>query len=56
MPSLVPISSLSKKQQRAAKDRVANYASHRLGQVDDCIRCIDCEVAASNAHKRKCDA
>jgi len=31
-----------------------NRATHRIGAVDDCLRCIDCEVGAWNAHKNPC--
>lgn len=30
--------------------------SHRIGIVDDCYRCIDCEIGAWNAHKKPCPA
>ena len=32
----------------------ANAASHRIGNVDDCRRCIDCEIGVWNAWKEMC--
>ena len=37
-------------------ERAANAASHRIGAVDDCERCIDCEIGSWNAWQRRCDA
>lgn len=31
-------------------------STHRIGAVDDCIRCIDCEVGVWNARKVRCSA
>jgi hypothetical protein len=31
-----------------------NSASHIMGMVDDCIRCINCEVASWNSWKTYC--
>lgn len=31
-------------------------STHRIGTVDDCIRCIDCEVGVWNARKVRCSA
>jgi hypothetical protein len=48
---------------KAEKARVAaltdtekriNAASHTIGVVDDCYRCIDCEVGSWNAWKYHC--
>jgi len=33
-----------------------NAQSHRLGNVDDCLRCVDCEVAAWNTWREPCQA
>ena len=33
-----------------------NYASHHIGVVDDCHRCIDCEIGVWNAHLEPCFA
>lgn len=32
----------------------ANAASHHIGVVDDCYRCIDCEIGSWNAWKQPC--
>lgn len=37
-----------------AEVREANAASHRIGNVDDCARCIDCEIAVWNAWQKEC--
>lgn len=37
-------------------DRNYNAASHRIGVVDDCYRCIDCEIGSWNAWKMECPA
>lgn len=34
--------------------REANAASHNIGTVDDCARCVDCEIGAWNAWKERC--
>lgn len=39
---------------REEQDR--NYASHHIGVVDDCHRCIDCEIGVWNAHLEPCFA
>jgi hypothetical protein len=31
-----------------------NAASHHIGIVDDCRRCVDCEIGSWNAWKAKC--
>lgn len=36
--------------------RAANADSHRIGNVDDCRRCIYCEVGSWNAWKQLCPA
>lgn len=38
------------------KTETENYNSHIFGDVDDCIRCIDCEIGAWNGHKEYCSA
>ena len=35
-------------------EREANARTHRIGAVDDCLRCIDCEIGAWNAWKEAC--
>ena len=32
----------------------ANAASHRIGNVDECARCIDCEIGSWNAWQKEC--
>ena len=34
--------------------RQANDASHQIGVVDDCYRCLDCEIGSWNAWKMAC--
>lgn len=36
--------------------REANAASHLIGVVDDCYRCIRCEIGSWNAWKVRCAA
>lgn len=36
--------------------REANAASHVIGVVDDCYRCINCEIGSWNAWKMECAA
>lgn len=36
--------------------REANAASHAMGVVDDCYRCINCEIGSWNAWKEMCFA
>ena len=31
-----------------------NYRSHHYGVIDDCYRCIDCEVGSWNGWKELC--
>jgi hypothetical protein len=31
-----------------------NMISHALGVVDDCYRCVFCEIGSWNAHKEPC--
>lgn len=38
------------------EQRAINAYSHRIGKVDDCERCVRCEVGAWNAWKRLCPA
>lgn len=33
-----------------------NYSTHRFGTVDDCTRCIDCEIGIWNGDKERCVA
>ena len=35
-------------------EREANAASHHIGVVDDCYRCLDCEIGSWNAWKQHC--
>ena len=35
--------------------REANAASHYIGVVDDCYRCIYCEIGSWNAWQRYCN-
>jgi hypothetical protein len=37
-------------------ERNRNAASHRIGVVDDCYRCIYCEIGSWNAWKMACPA
>jgi hypothetical protein len=37
-----------------AEEKQRNVASHTLGVVDDCYRCIDCEIGSWNAWKELC--
>jgi hypothetical protein len=37
-------------------ERQANEASHSIGVVDDCYRCINCEIGSWNAWKENCNA
>ena len=37
-------------------EKHANAASHHFGSVDDCYRCIDCEILPTNAWKENCNA
>ena len=36
------------------KEKRINAASHHIGIVDDCRRCVDCEIGSWNAWKAKC--
>jgi hypothetical protein len=36
--------------------RARNAASHIIGNVDDCARCINCEIGSWNAWKSECAA
>ena len=36
------------------QEKNSNYASHRYGIVDDCRRCINCEIGVWNGWKRRC--
>lgn len=31
-----------------------NFASHHFGKVDDCLRCLNCEIGIWNGHKEHC--
>lgn len=35
-------------------EQESNRRSHRIGVIDDCYRCIRCEVGSWNAHKYPC--
>jgi hypothetical protein len=35
--------------------RQANIASHIIGNIDDCARCINCEIGSWNAYQRPCN-
>lgn len=35
---------------------VNNESTHRIGVIDDCYRCLDCEIGSWNAHKEPCPA
>jgi hypothetical protein len=54
---------LMQERQKAELARVAaltdtekriNAASHHIGIVDDCRRCVDCEIGSWNAWKSHC--
>lgn len=36
------------------EERDSNASSHRIGVVDDCYRCIRCEIGSWNAWQRPC--
>lgn len=36
------------------EERVRNATSHRIGNVDDCNRCLDCEIGSWNAWREPC--
>jgi hypothetical protein len=38
------------------EERARNAASHIIGNVDDCARCINCEIGSWNAWKSECVA
>ena len=33
-----------------------NYRSHDWGVIDDCTRCLDCEIGVWNGWKENCNA
>ena len=35
-------------------EKIANAKSHVIGNVDDCARCIHCEIGSWNAWKSHC--
>jgi len=37
-------------------DREANAVSHRIGIIDDCYRCLNCEIGSWNAWQKECAA
>ena len=37
-------------------DEIVNANSHHWGNVDDCVRCVDCEIGIWNAWKEYCNA
>jgi hypothetical protein len=36
------------------EQKIANAKSHVIGIVDDCYRCINCEIGSWNAWKEMC--
>ena len=36
------------------KVKIANAASHHIGVIDDCYRCMDCEIGSWNAWQQPC--
>lgn len=38
------------------EQRKLNARSHRIGSVDDCLRCVDCETGSWNAWREPCRA
>jgi len=34
--------------------KIQNAASHRIGVIDNCRRCVDCEIASWNAWQQPC--
>ena len=36
------------------EQKIANANSHTIGIVDDCYRCINCEIGSWNAWKEMC--
>ena len=40
----------------SVEQRKENYVSHNYGDVDDCIRCVDCEVGIWNGWRYACPA
>ena len=36
------------------EQKIANANSHVIGVVDDCYRCINCEIGSWNAWKEMC--
>lgn len=38
------------------EQRSINANSHHIGAVDDCLRCVDCEIGSWNAWKELCPA
>lgn len=36
--------------------RSANFASHIFVDMDDCTRCMDCEIGIWSGHKEYCGA
>lgn len=37
-------------------EKTANVRSHHIGVVDDCYRCVDCEMGSWNTWKKFCPA
>jgi hypothetical protein len=37
-------------------DQRRNASSHRIGVIDDCYRCLNCEIGSWNAWKMECPA
>ena len=40
--------------QMTEKERAANARTHTIGVVDDCYRCIYCEIGSWNVWKNPC--
>jgi hypothetical protein len=36
------------------EQKIANANSHHIGVVDDCYRCVNCEIGKWNAWKQHC--
>lgn len=36
-------------------EKQANIDSHMMGRIDDCVRCVRCEIAVWNAWQRDCN-
>jgi len=45
---------ISRLQALSQSEKEANANSHRIGNVDECYRCIRCEIGSWNAWKSPC--